>query len=313
MKSEWMPFQAACSGLSTFACLGTAAMLFLLKRKSHLHYRLEIGLCFSFGLTNLCDFVVSFTGWENSTSDEPDYQIEQIGLRFHVYTLSATIHYIIMMYLNYLLKSYGRSEESLHKKERWMHVYAWVMSIPFVLIFSFVTNEVALTATLLIIFSLHLCFIVGCTAGIVIQQKKSFHINNEVNSPLITTQERATLTSFLRRLVFLTVLTFLIYLQAFLFSTHFAWTYLADNHVIQFVPLVSLDGLLVSIFLASTPQLVKEYKKKYHEWFKHDYEPVLGLPASPYISSDASARMRQKAPASRPKRVVQRVDVSITI
>lgn len=309
MMNSWVPFQATCSGLSTFACLGTAVMLFLLKRKSHLHYRLEIGLCFAFGITNLCDFVLSFTGWRNTSSDEPDYMIEQIGLRFHVFTLSATIHYIIMMYLNYLLKSIGKSEEILHAKEKWMHLWAWGMSIPYVIIFSYVTNEEAMTITLLVLFSFHLCFILGCTVGIIIKQRKSFNINSEVNSPLITTQEKSTLTSFLTRLVFLTVLTFLIYVQAFLFSTHYIWRYLEDNHVIHYVPVISLDGLLVSILLASTPQLIKEYKKKYQEWVKKsDFDPI--LPPSPYMVSEVPTKIR---PFPKRANTSKQVAVTLTI
>jgi len=264
-------------------------MLFLLKRYSHLHYRLEIGLCFAFGLTNLCDFMLTFVGWTNIPTDEPTYTTDKVGLHFHIFTLSATIHYLIVMYLNYLLKSLGRNEESLHAKEKWMHIFAWVMGIPYILTFWFVKDEIIITIILIVTFSLHLSFIFICTGSVIIQQRRIFNINSEVLSPLITTSTKTTLTGFLARIVFMTVLAFLIYLQAFLFSSHLMLRYLRNNHVIHYMPLVSLDGLLISILLATTPQLIKAYKKKYYEWFQNDYDVI--LPPSPYI----------KEPSSNPK------------
>lgn len=294
-----MSIQATCTGISMIACFFTAIILFILKRKSKIHYRLEIGLCFAFGTTNLCDFVLAFVGWHVNDATHRMYLIEQVLIRAHIFFFSTSVHYIIMMYVNYLLQSLGKTEQMLYPREKWMHFWAWCASVTFVFIFSFVENNNTVTTILIAVFAVHATFILICTLCIFFQQRKNYNINSEVLSPLISPQTKSALTGFLARLVFLTILTLLIYAQAFIFATQIIWKYLRQSDITlvsHFVALVSLCGTLISILLATTPELIKVYKKKYLECIEGELDYQAMLPPSPYIASSGGSAKRLAIP-----------------
>jgi len=65
----------------------------------------------------------------------------------------------------------------------------------------------------------------------------------------------------------------LIYGLAFLISTQIFWKWVQydENDYATIIPLVSLDGFLISVLLASTPELIKLYKKKHCNHATHQF------------------------------------------
>jgi hypothetical protein len=79
---------------------------------------------------------------------------------FYDYSLIIVIGYFLIS-LNFLLKSIGWTEERMQGIEKWMHVLAWSVSIPYVFIFVFQNDQSQIIS--LVALSCQGCFIIVCT------------------------------------------------------------------------------------------------------------------------------------------------------
>eukprot|EP00026_Physarum_polycephalum_P011915 Phypoly_transcript_12165.p1 GENE.Phypoly_transcript_12165~~Phypoly_transcript_12165.p1 ORF type:complete len:333 (+),score=15.74 Phypoly_transcript_12165:108-1001(+) len=265
---------SVCNIVSTIACFSAASVLLYFKRSSKVVFRLEIGLFIAFGINHFMAFLMLFKAFDYPEKRHVPYYIV---FCLRIITLGATIHYLIAIYFNFLLKCEGWTEERMKNIERRIHFLCWGVP-PSYTISIFYHNFVA--------FIFILCFlgfqamlIVVCTIVVVKKQQSEFSKHSEVLSSLVTARSKKILHSFFRRFLVLTFVTILIFLQALLFLPEIR-TFIERTTKTQYITAVfPLDGLVISVLLTTTPDLIALYKQRYTQWTSA-YEP---LPRSPYI------------------------------
>jgi len=270
---------ALCSSISSIACFSAAVLLFLFKRKSKAIFRLEIGLCIALGLTHLASFVLFFP------------TVDSHHIPFHILyggriiTLGTTTHYLVAIFIIFLLNSFGWSEEKMKNVEKWLHVFAWSLSsVSFVVfVLSYKASSHFFWITIFVL-CLEATFIIVCSIVVNVRQRKVFQKHNEILSPLITSRSKKAHDSFLRRVSGLATVAVLVFLQAFLSTTEIRDMVDKITRTRYVSDLFLLDGLLISIMLTTAPNLIASYKKK----LAHCTNKYSHMPVSPYFQIDVS-------------------------
>jgi len=106
----------------------------------------------------------------------------------HVSETGGVVLYVLAIFLVYLLKSMGYSDESLSGIDKWIHPPIWVFTaLYFYAIWHFKAISNAISLCLLVFSS---GFSIGVTIYIVVRNKKIYKKTGEVNSPLISSTKK---------------------------------------------------------------------------------------------------------------------------
>jgi len=273
-----------CSALSSLACFLAAVILLTFKRKSKVLFRLEIGLCIALGTAHLANFFISLPHFLN-----PKLLSYEIFYGTRVVTLGATTHYLVAIFITFLLNTLRWTEERMSKAETRLHIMAWLLSIINLVVYieEYTVQKISAKEELFLSLSF-LCaeasFIIVCSIAVNMKIRQIFDENSELLSPLVTARSRKSLDSFLRRLSVLTVVSCLVFLQVLLFIPEIQSQVNSVMHTEYVSELLLLDGLLVSLILTTTPGLIAQYKTAYLQW-RSSYDPI---PVSPYVNLENS-------------------------
>eukprot|EP00026_Physarum_polycephalum_P012120 Phypoly_transcript_12395.p1 GENE.Phypoly_transcript_12395~~Phypoly_transcript_12395.p1 ORF type:complete len:309 (+),score=25.44 Phypoly_transcript_12395:153-1079(+) len=279
-----------CSAISSIACFLAAFILLTFKRKSKVLFRLEIGLCFALGAAHFANFFMAIPQLLH-----PHDLSYYIFLGIRVVMLGATIHYLVVIFLTFLLNTLRWTQEKMAKNEKWLHIMTWLMCVLNLTIYTDAVTGNRISGKKELAISLSFLgtegtFIIICCIFVHIKQRRMFQKNSEILSPLVTTRSKKSLESFLRRLSILTIVSCLIFLQVFLFVPEIRDTVNQALRTDYISDLFLLDGFLVSLILTTTPSLITQYRKAYIQWTS-SYTPI---PVSPLFNLESSPPLSPK-------------------
>jgi len=164
-------------------------------RSAKLHYRLYIYLCYTLFVGNcVCGIIMlNLLTQFMSKAASLCFQIIQIA------DSSVSVLYIFAIFLNYLLKSLGKSEEALGLTDTWLNSCFWTFGVLYFILLQcglYFVNAIGIS-------TVFFCtsFSIGTTVYIVYKQRRSVSLKGEVYTPLISTRNKDKILVFQFRLV----------------------------------------------------------------------------------------------------------------
>jgi len=260
--------------ISAIACAVFAGYL-IQKRRNKVHYKLCIGLCVAFVVTNACSVTIAL-----------GISISKIYFfPIHVASSSVIVLYISAMFMNFLLKCNGVSEDTLRKQLIWLHPFMWGVGafyysccVWYLYLYyhhegdsSEISHETQIPIILIyvclaIISVVCPVFMILSTIYIIVKHWREYFNKGEVYSPLLSSMQKSKIASFHVRLWCFVSLAIMTSSSAVFLGTYFwvegkAWDALGV--------LCSICGLLVCLLLASAPELKRFYERKLENEVPH--------------------------------------------